>query len=95
MVILSASLQYVNFATVLNILLTGSDSTKHRGGLWTLREDEGDALWARWRRRDEWINLYNNCIIAHGCLSTECILESINGSDVDENTGRGQLSSGI
>ena len=74
-----------NFATVINTLLKGSKFTKHREGLWTWREDQGDALWAKRRGRDGWVNLYNDCIIAHGCLSTEYMLESTSSSDVEEN----------
>ena len=47
---------------------------------------EGDALLAKRRREDGRVNLYNNnCIIPHGCPSTECVLESLSSSDVEEN----------
>jgi len=39
--------------------------------------------------------MYNNCIIAPGCLSADCFLESISSSGVEENAGREQLSGGV
>ena len=39
--------------------------------------------------------MYNNCIIAHDYVSTEWIIKSIGGSDVEENAGREQLLVGF
>ena len=39
--------------------------------------------------------MYNNCIIAHGCLSADCFLEAVSSTDAEENAGREQLSVGL
>ena len=92
---LSASLSHMKFCNWDQHLVEVLWLHKQSGGLWTWRKDQGDAVWAKPRRRNGWVNLYNNFIIAHGCLSADCFLEAVSSTDAEEKAGREQLSGGI